>query len=102
MSHAIRPGRSAPQDSEIGASTGETNCRTGNDVIFSKKLQELTAKINAADDIDEILRDISQDICDALEAERLTIYLANEDKTLIVSKIKTGLESHDDLKLLIL
>lgn len=71
----------------------------GNDVIFSKKLQELTAKINAADDIDEILRDISQDICDALEAERLTIYLANEDKTLIVSKIKTGLESHDDLKL---
>ncbi len=68
-------------------------------MILSKKLTEVTAKINAADDIDGILRDVSQDICDALEADRLTIYLVNEDKTLIVSKIKTGLDTHEDLKL---
>ncbi len=67
--------------------------------MLSKKLLELSGKIEAADNIDEILRDLSQDICDVLEADRLTIYLVNEDKTLIVSKIKTGLDTHEDLKL---
>ena len=66
---------------------------------FTKNLQTVTAKIFAAGDMDEILRETSQDICAIFAADRLTIYLVNEDKTLIVSKIKTGLDSYEDLKL---
>jgi type II secretory ATPase GspE/PulE/Tfp pilus assembly ATPase PilB-like protein len=66
---------------------------------FTRNLQTVTAKILAAGDMDEILRETSQDICAIFAADRLTIYLVNEDKTLIVSKIKTGLDSYEDLKL---
>jgi type II secretory ATPase GspE/PulE/Tfp pilus assembly ATPase PilB-like protein len=66
---------------------------------FTKNLQTVTAKIFAAGDMDEILRETSQDICAIFAADRLTIYLVNEDKTLIVSKVKTGLDSYEDLKL---
>ncbi len=66
---------------------------------FTSNLQTVNAKILAAGDMDEILRETSQDICAIFAADRLTIYLVNEDKTLIVSKIKTGLDSYEDLKL---
>jgi hypothetical protein len=41
----------------------------------------------------------SQDICKLLNADRLTLYAVNDDRTAIVSKIKTGLNSSRDLKL---
>src|SRR5271154_3921613 len=66
---------------------------------FSKKLQVVTNKIHATNNIDEIMLELSQDICGLFNADRLTLYLISEDKTSIVSKVKTGLNSFKDLKL---
>jgi type II secretory ATPase GspE/PulE/Tfp pilus assembly ATPase PilB-like protein len=66
---------------------------------FSKALQTVTNKIHATNNIDEIILELSQDICALFNADRLTIYLISEDKTSIVSKVKTGLNSFKDLKL---
>ena len=41
----------------------------------------------------------SQDICKLFNADRLTLYAVNEDRTSIVSKVKTGLNTSRDLKL---
>ena len=66
---------------------------------FSKNLQAVTNRIHATSNIDEIILELSQDICGLFNADRLTIYLVSEDKTSIVSKVKTGLNSFKDLKL---
>src|SRR3990170_1159816 len=66
---------------------------------FSKGLQSVANKIHATSDIDEIMLELSQEICGLFNADRLTIYLVSEDKTSIVSKVKTGLNSFKDLKL---
>lgn len=66
---------------------------------FSKNLQIATNKIHAAGDIDEIILDVSKDICTLFNADRLTIYSLSNDKTCITSRVKTGLDSFQDLKL---
>ncbi|GIZ51429.1 GspE/PulE family protein [Noviherbaspirillum aridicola] len=66
---------------------------------FMRKLQAVTNKIHATANVDEIMLDLSQDICDLFFADRLTIYAVAEDKTSIVSKIKTGLNSVNQLRL---
>jgi type II secretory ATPase GspE/PulE/Tfp pilus assembly ATPase PilB-like protein len=66
---------------------------------FSKNLQVVTNKIHATSNIDEIMLELSQDICGLFNADRLTLYLVSDDKTSIVSKVKTGLNSFKDLKL---
>ena len=66
---------------------------------FFKSLQAVTNKIHATNNIDEIMLELSQDICNLFNAERLTIYAISDDKTSIVSKVKTGLNSFKDLKL---
>ncbi|MDB5808198.1 MAG: putative phytochrome sensor protein [Betaproteobacteria bacterium] len=66
---------------------------------FSKALQAVTNRIHATSNLDEIMLELSQDICGLFNADRLTIYLVSEDKTSIVSKVKTGLNSFKDLKL---
>src|SRR3954465_14881976 len=66
---------------------------------FSKSLQSVTNRIHATTNLDEIMLELSQEICGLFNADRLTIYLVSEDKTSIVSKVKTGLNSFKDLKL---
>jgi type II secretory ATPase GspE/PulE/Tfp pilus assembly ATPase PilB-like protein len=66
---------------------------------FQTKLQAVTNKIHATKNIDEIILELSQDLCNLFLADRLTIYLASEDKSSIVSKVKTGLNSFKDIKL---
>jgi type II secretory ATPase GspE/PulE/Tfp pilus assembly ATPase PilB-like protein len=66
---------------------------------FLRKLQAVTNKIHSTSNVDEIMLDLSQDICDLFNADRLTIYALSEDRTAIVSKIKTGLNSVNQLKL---
>jgi type II secretory ATPase GspE/PulE/Tfp pilus assembly ATPase PilB-like protein len=66
---------------------------------FTKKLQAVTNKIHATSNIDEIMLEVSQDICALFNADRLTIYTLSEEKGSIVSKVKTGLNSFKDLKL---
>ncbi|QNM97357.1 GspE/PulE family protein [Chitinimonas koreensis] len=64
-----------------------------------RDLQAVTNKIHATTNVDEIMLEVSQPICELFNADRLTIYVVNEEKNAIVSKVKTGLNSFKDLKL---
>src|SRR5688500_16781929 len=68
-------------------------------LAFQKQLQAVTNKIHATSNIDEIMLEVSADLCALFTAERLTIYSVAEDKQSIISKVKTGLDSFKDLKL---
>ncbi|MCX7891132.1 MAG: GspE/PulE family protein [Burkholderiales bacterium] len=75
--------------------TGDVSSR----LAFQKNLQVVTNRIHATSNIDEIMLEVSADICSLFNADRLTIYVVGEDKNTIVSKVKTGLNSFRDLKL---
>ncbi len=77
----------------------ESNLDISDQLGFSKNLQTVTNKIHATNDIDEIMLEVSKDICALFNADRLTIYSLSEDKTFITSRVKTGLDSFQDLKL---
>ncbi len=66
---------------------------------FTRNLNHVTNKIHATSNIDEIMLDVSKDICALFNADRLTIYVVGEDKASLISKVKTGLNSFKDLKL---
>ncbi|HEV7802659.1 MAG TPA: ATPase, T2SS/T4P/T4SS family, partial [Burkholderiales bacterium] len=66
---------------------------------FQQRLQALTNKIHATTNVDEIMVEVSQELCDLFDADRLTIYVLSDDKGSIVSKVKTGLHSFKDIKL---
>ncbi len=69
------------------------------EALFYRQLQQVTARIHETDNVDQIMLEASADICKLFNADRLTLYAVNEDKTAIVSKVKTGLNSSRDLKL---
>ncbi len=81
--------------SQPAATQTDVNLR----LAFQKQLQLVTNKIHATSNIDEIMLDLSADIMQLFNADRLTIYSVGEDKQSIVSKLKTGLNSFKDLKL---
>jgi len=66
---------------------------------FTKNLNQVHNKIHATSNVDEIMLELSQDICGLFNADRLTIYVVGEDNISLVSKVKTGLNSFKDLKL---
>ena len=66
---------------------------------FLKSLQALTNKIHATSNTDEIMLELSQDICTLFNCDRLTIYVTSEDRLSIISRIKTGLNSFKDIRL---
>ncbi|MGH8671367.1 MAG: GspE/PulE family protein [Burkholderiales bacterium] len=78
---------------------GEILDDIGRKLAFSKKLQAVTNKIHATHNVDEIMLELSQEICALFEADRLTIYTYVAEKQAIVSKVKTGLDSFQSLKL---
>lgn len=70
-----------------------------NELNFPKNLQMVINKINAASDIDEIMLEVSKDICTLFNADRLTIYALSDDKSFFTSRVKTGFDSFQDLRL---
>ncbi|MDH3413286.1 MAG: ATPase, T2SS/T4P/T4SS family, partial [Gammaproteobacteria bacterium] len=66
---------------------------------FQQRLQAVTNKVHSTKNIDEIILELSQELCNLFNADRLTIYLLSEDKGSIISKVKTGLNSFKDIKL---
>jgi len=66
---------------------------------FTKNLNQVNNKIHATGNVDEIMLELSKDICALFNADRLTIYVVGDDKVSLVSKVKTGLNSFKDLKL---
>jgi type II secretory ATPase GspE/PulE/Tfp pilus assembly ATPase PilB-like protein len=68
------------------------------EALFYKELQRVTTKIHETENIEQIMLDASKDICRLFNADRLTLYAVNEDRTAIISRIKTGLNTASDLK----
>ena len=69
------------------------------EALFYKQLQQVTARIHETENLEQIMLEASQDICRLFNADRLTLYAVNEDRSAIVSKVKTGLKSSRELKL---
>ncbi|MEO6422097.1 MAG: GAF domain-containing protein, partial [Candidatus Nitrotoga sp.] len=67
--------------------------------IISNIHDHVISKINTAYDFNEIMLEVSKDICAIFHADRLTIYSLDKDKVTLISKIKTGANSFKDLKL---
>ncbi|MDX8386579.1 MAG: ATPase, T2SS/T4P/T4SS family [Gallionella sp.] len=68
-------------------------------IEFNKNLNQVNNKIHATSNVDEIMLEVSKDICTLFNADRLTIYVVGEDNISLISKVKTGLNSFKDLKL---
>jgi type II secretory ATPase GspE/PulE/Tfp pilus assembly ATPase PilB-like protein len=69
------------------------------EALYFRQLQLVTNRIHETENIDQIMLEASQDICKLFNADRLTLYAVNEDRSAIVSKVKTGLNTSRDLKL---
>jgi signal transduction protein with GAF and PtsI domain len=69
------------------------------EALFFRQLQQVTTRIHDTENVDQIMLEVSQDICKLLNADRLTVYAVNDDRTAIISKVKTGLNVSRDLKL---
>src|SRR5213083_322055 len=67
-------------------------------LAFQKQLQAVTNKIHATNNIDEIMLEVSADVCALFNADRLTIYSLSDDKQSTASTVKTRLNSFNDLK----
>ncbi|SDH09291.1 GspE/PulE family protein [Nitrosomonas sp. Nm132] len=65
---------------------------------FSQKLHEIVNRIQAANNLDEIMLEVSKDICALFNADRLIVYTVSEDKSSIISRVKTGVGLFQDLK----
>jgi len=60
------------------------------EVAYRTRLQKICNKINAAANLDEILIDLKDDITSLFEAERITVYVVDENKHQLVSRFKSG------------
>ncbi|MES2280326.1 MAG: ATPase, T2SS/T4P/T4SS family [Pseudomonadota bacterium] len=69
------------------------------EALYFRQLQLVTNRIHETENIDQIMLEASQDICKLFNADRLTLYAINDDRSAIVSKVKTGLNTSRDLKL---
>ncbi|MFZ1546298.1 MAG: GspE/PulE family protein [Candidatus Nitrotoga sp.] len=67
--------------------------------VISNIHDHVISKIDTAYDFDEIMLEVSKDICTIFNADRITIYSLDKDKATLISKIKTGANSFKDLKL---
>jgi len=66
---------------------------------FAKRLQVLTNKIHGTDNIAQIMLDLSTEISELFQCERLTLYVLNKERGALVSKVKTGLDAGKDIVL---
>ena len=66
---------------------------TAFEAVFYRQLQRVTARIHDTETLEQIMLEASQDICKLFNADRLTLYVVNEDRTAIISMVKTGLDN---------
>jgi type II secretory ATPase GspE/PulE/Tfp pilus assembly ATPase PilB-like protein len=67
--------------------------------LFERKLQAIASTIAQAGDCEQTVLNASEQICQLLHAERLTLYLLSADQTHLEAKVKTGLAPNSELKL---
>jgi type II secretory ATPase GspE/PulE/Tfp pilus assembly ATPase PilB-like protein len=76
--------------------TVELNSRKlKSEIYYRKKLQDICNKIHAAEDLDELLVDLKDEITALFEAERLTVYVVNGKTRELVSRFKSGNETEE-------
>ena len=68
-------------------------------LAFFKGLQLATNRIHSSNDADEIILELSAELCALFEAERLTIYTLAEKDGAIVTRVKTGLNTVQSIRL---
>lgn len=68
-------------------------------LAFFKGLQAVTNKVHATENIDEIIFELSSEICALFSAERMTIYVVDDNRSTISSRIKTGLQTIRTIRL---
>jgi type II secretory ATPase GspE/PulE/Tfp pilus assembly ATPase PilB-like protein len=99
MNAALRPERDSEQAFFASQMLPPEKRGVSFEALFYRQLQQVSVRIHETENIDQIMLEASQDICKLLNADRLTLYAVNEDRTAIVSKVKTGLNASRDLKL---
>ncbi|MBW2108000.1 MAG: pilus assembly protein, partial [Deltaproteobacteria bacterium] len=62
------------------------------EVEFRERLLEITNRVHAASNIDEILIDLKDEVTRLFHADRITIYVVDGIKKELVSRVKTGNE----------
>ena len=67
--------------------------------VFTRNLAGVTDKIQSTQNFDEIMQEISNDICALFDADRLSLYEISDDKLSMVSKIQTGLRAFEAIRL---
>ena len=65
------------------------------EVEYRERLLEITNRVHAANNIDEILIDLKEDVTELFDAERLTVYVVDGIKKELVSRVKSGDEISD-------
>ncbi len=81
--------------SSLGAVSQDQNAK----LAFRKSLQSVIERIQSARNIERVLQEVSPELLQLFNADRLTYYSVGDDKVSIVSRLKTGLHSFKDLKL---
>ncbi len=93
----------APPGSAAAPGTAQAAPRKPSDVdqrlAFFKSLQSVTNMIHSTNNIDEIMLNLSLEFCNLFNADRFTLYAVADEKDVIVSKVKIGLNSFKDLRL---
>ena len=69
------------------------------EALFVRQLKQVVLRIHETENVEQIMLEVSPEICKLFNADRLTLYAISEDETSIVSTIKTGLNSNRELKL---
>ncbi len=68
-------------------------------LAFFKGLQSLNTRVHDTSNIDEIIFDVSTEVCALFGAERMTIYVVDETGNTISSRVKTGLHVAKSIRL---
>jgi type II secretory ATPase GspE/PulE/Tfp pilus assembly ATPase PilB-like protein len=101
MSAVMKPpggggGDSGFRDSQQPASENQEKAF---EAMFVRQLKQVVLRIHETENVEQIMLEVSPEICKLFNADRLTLYAISDDETSIVSKIKTGLTSSRELKL---
>ena len=80
---------------KLSKTGGLNSYKLKSEIDYRKNLQDICNKIHAAEDLDEILVDLKDEITTLFEAERLTVYVVNGKTRELVSRFKSGNETEE-------
>jgi len=75
---------------EMSKKAATNKAANGQDAGYRDRLMDIMNRIHAANNTDEILIDLKDDIVKLFEAERLTVYIVDGIKKELVSRVKSG------------